>query len=70
MEKDNDKDNKELEIFAENNGFNGGFRISAKEGKNINEALEFLICNIIKRMENMKSKSENIFEKERIKDLA
>ena len=70
MEKDNEEDNKELEVFAENNGFNGGFRISSKEGKNINEALEFLICNIIKRMENMESKSENIFEKERIKDLA
>ena len=70
MEKDNDEDNKELEVFAENNGFNGGFRISAKVGKNINEALEFLICNIIKRMENMESKSENILEKERIKDLA
>ena len=38
-----DADNtKELEEFAKNNGFDGCFRTSAKTGKNVNEAMNYL----------------------------
>ena len=43
-----DVDNtKELEEFAKNNGFDGCFRTSSKTGKNVNEAMNYLINNII-----------------------
>ena len=45
-----------LKDFAEENNFNGYFRTSAKTGQNINESMEFLIREIIKRMEEFSSK--------------
>ena len=37
--------------FAKTNGFIGCFRTSAKTGKKVSESMEFLIKNIINRME-------------------
>ena len=51
---ENEIDNtQELEEFAEENGFDGCFRTSAKTGFNINEIIEFLIDKIIKRLKYM-----------------
>ena len=54
LKEDNEKDSNELEEFSKKNGFDGCFRTSAKTGKNINEALNYLICDIIKRRDNIK----------------
>ena len=45
-----------LTEFSEQNGFAGCFRTSAKTGKNIAESMEFLIKEIIKKMEEFNSK--------------
>ena len=55
----------ELETFGTNNGFCGSFRTSAKTGLNINEAMNYLIKNIIQRMEAMQSKEGEVFKTER-----
>ena len=56
----------ELEQFAQDNGFCGSFRTSAKTGVNITESMEYLIKTIIKRMEDMQSKgNEAVFTTER-----
>ena len=52
-EHDNDK---ELKKFSNDNGFNGYFKASTKTGKNIKESMEFLIKQIIKRLEELNSK--------------
>ena len=49
-----DQYNQQLEEFAINNEFCGYFRTSAKTGLNINESMEFLIRNIIKRLSEIK----------------
>ncbi len=54
-----------LEEFAKENQFSGCFRTSAKTGLNVNESMEFLIKNIIKRMEDMSSKGNEVFTTER-----
>ena len=41
----------ELKDFALKNGFCGAFRVSAKTGYNVNESMEYLINNILERME-------------------
>ena len=46
----------ELEEFSEKNGFTGCFKASAKTGKNIAESMEFLIKDIIKRLEEINAK--------------
>ena len=51
----------ELEKFSNNNGFCGCFRTSAKTGLNISESMEYLIKNIIKRMEDLKEKEGEVF---------
>lgn len=43
----------ELKEFADKNGYVGCFRASAKTGKNINDAMEFLIKAIVQRMEGV-----------------
>ena len=43
----------EFQQFAQDNGFCGSFRTSAKTGININESMEYLIRTIIKRVEDM-----------------
>ena len=52
LKEDNDY-NIELEEYAENNGLDGCFRTSAKTGKNVNEAITFLINNITNRLDNL-----------------
>lgn len=54
-----------LKEFAENNGFVGSFRSSAKTGVNITESMEYLIKSIIKRMEDMSSKGNEVFTTDR-----
>ena len=58
-------DETELNDFAKNNDFCGCFRTSAKTGLNISESMEFLIKNIIKRMEDMQSKGNEVFTTDR-----
>ena len=55
----------ELQEFAKNGEFCGCFRTSAKTGVNISESMEFLIKTIIKRMEDMASKGNEVFSTER-----
>ncbi len=54
-----------LEQFAKENEFCGCFRTSAKTGYNISESMEFLIKTIIKRMEDMQSKGNEVFTTDR-----
>ena len=51
----------ELQQFAQDNGFCGSFRTSAKTGVNINESMEYLMRTIIKRMEDFESKGNEVF---------
>ena len=51
--------------FAETNKFCGHFRTSAKMGININESMEFLIKNIIERMEEFCKDGQIPVEKDR-----
>ena len=55
----------ELKKFGNDNGFNGYFKASAKTGKNIKESMEFLIRQIIKRLEELKSKGNAELNKDR-----
>ena len=61
-EQDNDE---ELKKFSNDNGVNGYFRASAKTGNNIKESMEFLIKQIIKRLEELNSKWIAEFNKDR-----
>jgi Ras-related protein Rab-32 len=54
----------ELNEFCQQNGFNGGFRTSAKTGKNIAESMEFLIKEIIKKLEELNANG-NDYKNER-----
>jgi len=45
--------------FWMNNGFLGGFRVSSKTGKNVNESMEFLIKKIIRKREDYDEKKLN-----------
>jgi len=49
-----------LKDFANNNDFCGSFKISAKTGLNVSESMIFLIKTIIKRIEDMQSKKNEI----------
>jgi 50S ribosomal subunit-associated GTPase HflX len=55
----------ELNDFSQKNGFTGCFRTSAKTGKNIAESMEFLIKEIIKRLEEINAKGGENFNKDR-----
>jgi len=44
------EDMKELEEFSNKNGFTKCFRTSAKDGTNVKKAMDFLIKNIIERL--------------------
>ena len=46
----------EIKKFAEDNGFDGGFLVSTKNGENIDQSMDFLISLIIKRIEKAKEK--------------
>ena len=54
-----------LQEFATSHEFCGSFRTSAKTGLNISESMEYLIRNIIKRMEDMQSKGNEVFTTDR-----
>ena len=54
-----------LQEFAQTNEFCGCFRTSAKTGLHISDSMEFLIKAIIKRMEDMASKGNEVFSTER-----
>lgn len=55
----------ELQKFSDDNGFNGCFRTSAKTGKNIAESMEFLIKEIIKKLEELNAKGNEELNKNR-----
>ena len=64
MEDDNTyKCPSELEEFAKDNGYCGVFRASAKKDVNVKESMEFLIKDIIRRMEAMQQ--TGVFSAER-----
>ena len=52
-----------LKSFAEQNEFIGSFRSSAKTGMNINESMEFLIRNVVDRMEKWEEKLLPLIER-------
>jgi hypothetical protein len=60
-----EQDEQSLQAFAQSGEFCGSFRTSAKTGLNISESMEFLIKTIIKRMEDMSSKGNEVFTTER-----
>ena len=63
---DENQDNtEELNNFSQKNGFIGCFRTSAKTGKNISESMEFLIRDIIKKLEAINSKGGENYNKDR-----
>jgi len=65
LDGDNVEKDPQLEEFGSSNGFCGSFRTSAKTGLNINESMEYLIKNIIQRMEAMQSKGTEVFTTDR-----
>ena len=62
LDKEDIDNTKELEEFTKDNGFVGCFRTSAKTGKNIDEAMKYLINNIIRRFEAMQTKEGEVFK--------
>lgn len=54
-----------LTEFSKSNNFINCFRVSAKTGENVKESMEFLIKNIIERMEKMSDGTDNPFSTER-----
>ena len=56
---DNSEIDDKLEEFGVISGFCGTFRTSAKTGLNINESIEYLILNIIRRMQAVNNKNTN-----------
>ena len=52
----------ETKIISEENNFIGFFMTSAKNNIGIDEAMDFLIENIIQRLEKYSSKNSNVFE--------
>ena len=51
MKEENSEKDDKLEEFGVINGFCGTFRTSAKTGLKINESVEYLIVNILRRIE-------------------
>ena len=68
LDEDNREKTQDLEEFAERNGFCGYFRTSAKTGLNINESVEFLIDEIIQRMEFFEEWRNQVFSSEKKSD--
>ena len=68
LEENNDNDNEDenmIKEFCEKNKFLRCFKTSAKTGTNIEEAMNFLISNIIDRMDKIAQSGSNPFEKQR-----
>jgi hypothetical protein len=54
----------EVKDFSEKNKFIGVFKTSAKNGINISESMEFLIKNIIERLDDI-SKNNKFLDKDK-----
>ena len=66
LEEDEEKSQeKELKEFAEKNGFDGNFFVSCKTGYLIGEAMDFLLNEILKRIESLIEKGMPILKKEK-----
>ena len=65
LEGEDTKDDAEVKEFADKNKFINVFKTSAKMGIGIEECMEFLIGNIIERLEKCAKDGKNPFEKER-----
>ena len=68
LEENNNNDNDDenmIKEFCEKNKFLRCFKTSAKTGTNIEEAMNFLISNIIDRMDKIAQSGSNPFEKQR-----
>ena len=64
IEENNNLDDEDMiKDFCEKNKFLRCFKTSAKTGTNIEEAMNFLISNIIDKMEKITSSGTNPFEK-------
>ena len=62
---DNNDDEEQMKEFCEKNKFLRCFKTSAKTGTNIDEAMNFLISNIIDKLEALVQSGTNPFEKDR-----
>ena len=62
---DNNDDEEQMKEFCEKNSFLGSYKTSAKMGTNIDEAMNFLIHDIIDKMEKFAQNGNNPFEKDR-----
>ena len=65
LEENNEKDDDEemIKDFCEKNKFLKCFKTSAKTGTNIEEAMLFLISNIVDKLEKINASGNNPFEK-------
>ena len=55
--------NKEIfQEYAKENGFDHGFLVSSKTGENINESMEFLLNEIIKRIKKLEDGRKNMIK--------
>ena len=61
VEEDVVKEETEIKSFAEENKFVGFFRTSVKMGIGVDECMEFLITNIIERIEKCTKEGTNPF---------
>ena len=59
------KDEEEIKKFAEENKYIGYFRTSVKMGVGVDECMEFLIKNILERIEKCSTEGKNPLEKDR-----
>ena len=64
-ENNNNDDEEMIKDFCQKNKFIRCFKTSAKTGTNIEEAMNFLIGNIVDKMESIASSGTNPFEKDR-----
>ena len=67
-----EKEKEKIDKFIEKYKFNGGFLVSSKNGKNINESFEFIILEIIKKMKKEKGEDSISLESKdniEIKDI-
>ena len=60
-----DRNDHHLKTISEENGFIGYFQTSAKENINIDQAMVFLIKEIIRRMETINVEGKNVFNIDR-----
>jgi len=59
------KDEEEIKKFAEENKYIGYFRTSVKMGVGVDECMEFLIKNILERIEKCSTEGKNPLERDR-----